>query len=55
MREIKQGLVYNTGKDIVEGFEDFGQLGQLGILLTMPLPLCSEVWLQSGNNLVVIS
>ena len=25
---IKQGLVYNTGKDIVEGFEDFGQLGQ---------------------------
>ena len=25
---IKQGLVYNEGSDIVEGFEDFGDIGQ---------------------------
>ena len=25
---IKHGLVYNTSKDIVEGFEDFGEMGQ---------------------------
>ena len=25
---IKQSLIYNTGKDVVEGFEDFGPMGQ---------------------------
>ena len=25
---IKHGIAYNTGKDIVEGFEDFGEMGQ---------------------------
>ena len=29
---IKEGLTYNTGRDIVEGFEDFGLAGQTRFL-----------------------
>ena len=29
---IKEGLTYNTGRDIVEGFEDFGLAGQIRFL-----------------------
>ena len=29
---IKEGLTYNTGRDIVEGFEDFGHAGQTRFL-----------------------
>ena len=25
---IKEGLLYNVGRDIIEGFEDFGHIGQ---------------------------
>ena len=25
---IKEGLLYNAGRDIIEGFEDFGHIGQ---------------------------
>ena len=25
---IKEGLLYNVGRDVIEGFEDFGHIGQ---------------------------
>ena len=31
----KGGLLYNVGRDVIEGFEDFGYIGQAGILQTM--------------------
>ena len=32
---IKEGLLYNVGRDIIDGFEDFGHIGKQGILQTM--------------------
>ena len=32
---IKDGLLYNFGRDVIEGFEDFVHIGQQGILQNM--------------------
>ena len=29
---IKEGLLYNVGRDVIEGFEDFGHIGQTSVV-----------------------
>ena len=47
---IKHGLAYNTGKDIVEGFEDFGEMGQTRFIanhaITFMVRVLASKWKQ---------
>ena len=47
---IKEGLVYNPGSDIVEGFEDFGSIGQTRYIANHSIAFMVQGLASNGNN-----
>ena len=52
---IKEGLLYNVGRDVIEGFEDFGHIGQTRYIANHAIAFMIRDLLLTGNNQLDIS